>query len=136
MRRRRFEERAFFPWEARHGLRHWFGVRRVRALLLGASALGFLVVIGLRERRQVGVRQTRAVLLDVGRAVDAFMASHDGACPRDLAAATAYVSLKEPPRDAWGHPLRLICPGRREGSRYELLSDGPDGLPAGLDRIE
>jgi general secretion pathway protein G len=40
------------------------------------------------------------------------------------------------PSDAWGRPLRLICPSGRPGYEYELMSDGPDGEPGGLDRIE
>jgi general secretion pathway protein G len=39
------------------------------------------------------------------------------------------------PRDAWERPLRIQCPGR-DRARYDLFSDGPDGLPGGLDRIE
>jgi general secretion pathway protein G len=38
--------------------------------------------------------------------------------------------------DAWGRPFRLVCPSRREGVAYDLSSDGPDGEPGGLDRIE
>ena len=34
-----------------------------------------------------------------------------------------------------GKPLRLSCPGA-EHARYDLSSDGPDGRPGGLDRIE
>jgi len=64
------------------------------------------------------------------------MADHDGGCPGDLAAAAAYGRFEQSPRDAWGRPLRLTCPGRREGFAYELISDGPDGKPGGLDRIE
>jgi hypothetical protein len=29
-----------------------------------------------------------------------------------------------------------VCPSRREGLAYDLSSDGPDGEPGGLDRIE
>lgn len=135
-RRRTAEERIFFPWESRGGVRYWLGLGRVRSVVVGAAVVGFIVVIGVRERRQAGIRQTRATLLDASHAVDSFMAGHDGACPPDLRTAAAYAKLKEPPRDAWGRPLRLVCPGRLEGSRYELMSDGPDGKPGGLDRIE
>ncbi len=135
-RRRAAEERIFFPWESRGGVRYWLGLGRVRSVLLGLAVVGFIALIGVRERRQAGIRQTRATLLDVRHAVNRFMAGHDGGCPESLAVAAAYANLKEAPRDAWGHPLRLICPGRRDGSRYELMSDGPDGKPGGLDRIE
>ena len=38
--------------------------------------------------------------------------------------------------DAWGKPVRLLCPGRRDPAGFELSSDGPDGLPGGLDRVQ
>ena len=40
------------------------------------------------------------------------------------------------PVDAWGRPLRLVCPGLRDPRGFDVYSDGPDGLPGGLDRIE
>jgi general secretion pathway protein G len=40
------------------------------------------------------------------------------------------------PVDAWGRPLRLTCPGRNDPTRYDLMSDGPDGELGGLDRVE
>ena len=87
-------------------------------------------------RRRAGERQTRSTLLGVRHAVDAYIAEHDGGCPPELSAVADYAKFEEIPKDAWGRPLRLVCPGRREGSSYELMSDGPDGKPAGLDRIE
>jgi general secretion pathway protein G len=137
MRRRRVTEpRIFFPWEGRGGLLRRLRLGRVRLLIGIGLVLLFLGVVAVRERNRAGLRQTRAILIDTHAAVDAYMADHDGGCPQDLAAAAGYGGFKEPPRDAWGRPLRLVCPGRREGSSYELMSDGPDGKPGGLDRIE
>ena len=47
-----------------------------------------------------------------------------------------YARFKEPPADAWGKPLRLICPAQQLGKSYVLESGGPDGEPGGLDRIQ
>jgi hypothetical protein len=69
-------------------------------------------------------------------AVDAYLAENEGNCPPGLEKVLDYVSFKKLPSDAWGNPLRLVCPARRADERYELLSDGPDGKPGGLDRIE
>lgn len=135
-RRRSAEQRIFFPWEARGGAWRRLRLGRVRPLLLVAVLLGLVVMIGVRERRRAGVRQTRATLLDARAAVDGYMADHDGGCPAELDAVVSYGQFERAPRDAWGRPLRLVCPGRREGSSYELMSDGPDGKPGGLDRIE
>lgn len=132
MRRRRSnDQRIFFPWESRGGFRRWLGLGRARPFLLAAVLLGFVVLVGLRERRWSGIRQTRATLLDVRRAVDVWMAHHDASCPPGLEAV-----VERAPTDAWGRPLRFVCPSPREGAAYELMSDGPDGEPGGLDRIE
>ena len=135
-RRRATEQRIFFPWESRGGIWRRLRLGRVRPLILGALLVAFVVTVAVRERRRAGVRQTRATLLDARAAVDGYMADHDGGCPESLAAIVGYGSFTDPPHDAWGRPLRLVCPGRREGTSYELMSDGPDGKPGGLDRIE
>jgi general secretion pathway protein G len=100
------------------------------------AVLGLIAWVAVRERTRSGVRQTRATLLDARRAVDAYMAENDGGCPQDLGAVVQYSRQDAPPKDAWGRPLRLVCPPKREGAAYELSSDGPDGKPGGLDRIE
>ena len=105
-------------------------------MLSVALLLAFVVLVGSRERRQSGVRQTRATLVSMRHAVDAYMAETDGGCPPSLDKVLDLSSFKKLPSDAWGNPLRLVCPARRSDERYELLSDGPDGKPGGLDRIE
>jgi general secretion pathway protein G len=99
-------------------------------------ALTLFGVIATRERKSSGIRQTRATLLALRPALDAYLAENDGVCPESLDRVLDYSSFRKAPLDAWGRPLRLVCPGRREGERYELSSDGPDGEPGGLDRIE
>ena len=70
-------------------------------------------------------------------AIEAYMADHDGGCPPALSALPEqYARFKEPPTDAWGHQLRLICPADTLGKSYVLESGGPDGEPGGLDRIQ
>ena len=135
-RRRATEQRIFFPWEGRGGLFRRLRLGRVRLLIGIGLVLAFIAVVAVRERNRSGLRQTRATLIDTRVAVDSYMADHDGGCPQDLGAVMSYGTFTKPPRDAWGRPLRLVCPGRREGSSYELMSDGPDGKPGGLDRIE
>jgi general secretion pathway protein G len=132
-RRRSVERRIFFPWEGHGGFRRWLGLGRFRPFALAVGAVVVVVLVGLRERRAAGLRETRASLLDAHRAVETYLIDHDGGCPPSLEAVTEDGHM---PRDAWGRPLRLICPGRRADSRFELMSDGPDGIPEGLDRIE
>lgn len=130
-------KRVVFPWEGRTGgLRRFLRLGRLKPVMLAAGVVGTLVLIGVRERRESGIRQTRATLVGARSAVEAYIADHDGGCPPSLAATADFGRFDGEPRDAWGRPLRLICPGRFEGSAFELMSDGPDGEPGGLDRIE
>lgn len=135
-RRRSVERRIFFPWEGHGGLRRWLGLGRFRPFALAVAAVAIVVVVGLRERKAAGVRETRAVLLDARHAVETYLIDHDGGCPPSVEAVAEHSASGRVPRDAWGRPLRLICPGRRADASFELMSDGPDGIPEGLDRIE
>lgn len=130
------EQRSFFPWERRGGLFRRLGLYRLRPLLGVGLAICLLVVVVVRERRAAGLRHTRAILLDVRQAVDAYLADHKGKCPEDFSALSDYATFKGTPRDAWGQPLTLICPGADPGEAYVLMSAGPDGIAGGLDRIE
>jgi general secretion pathway protein G len=130
------EPKILFPWEARGGLRRFLRLGRLRPFVLIFGVVGFVTLVGVRERRASGIRQTRATLLGARRIVDGYLADHDGGCPPSLETASEEAHLEGVPKDAWGRPLRLVCPGRWDGARYELLSDGPDGEPGGLDRVE
>ena len=53
-------------------------------------------------------------------AVDAYMADHDGGCPAPaLDGLGNYTNFEIVPKDAWGKPLRLECPGG-DHARYDL----------------
>jgi len=135
---RRFpgERRIRFPWERRAGLRSLLMLGRVGPVLVVIGVLGTIAVLGVRERHSAGVRQTRATLIGVRHAIDAFRADNGGGCPSGLDKLTSYGNFKDAPTDAWGHALRFVCPAHREGEAYQLSSDGPDGEPGGLDRVE
>jgi general secretion pathway protein G len=126
----------FLPWERRVGLLRRLGLSRLRPFLLAMAALAVIAVIGVRERHKTGERATRAAIAVVRRGLDAYRADHEGKCPRQIEDLETLGYLSDVPDDAWGRPLRLTCPSRREGAAYDLSSDGPDGEPGGLDRIE
>ena len=135
--KREADRRILFPWEGRGGLRRFIELGRVRPIAGGALIIAILVTIGVHEHREAGIRRTRATLLGVRSAIEAYMADHDGACPPALSALPEqYARFKEPPTDAWGQRLRLICPAEQQGKSYVLESAGPDGVPGGLDRIQ
>lgn len=132
----RATSRTYFPWEGRGGFLRRLGLGRARPAAAAAGVLAFVLVVALRDRERAGVRQTRATIAAASRAVELHLADHDGGCPPDLAAAMRHAGLEGPRPDAWGRPLRLVCPGSAEGKPFDLLSDGPDGKPLGLDRVE
>lgn len=135
--KREANRRILFPWEGRGGLRRFIELGRVRPIASGLSVVAILLVIGVHGHREAGIRRTRATLLGVRSAIEAYMADHDGSCPPALSALPEqYARFKEPPTDAWGHELRLICPADQQGKSYVLESAGPDGVPGGLDRIQ
>jgi general secretion pathway protein G len=130
------EPTVFFPWERRHGVRSLLGRTRARQALLVALALAALVLLGQRERRGSEVRATRATITMAMRAVGAWRADHDRACPSSLAELVSGGYLHQVPRDAWGRTLRVVCPGRKDPRGFDVSSDGPDGEPGGPDRVE
>jgi general secretion pathway protein G len=134
--RRPAPRNIYLPWERRGGLVRRLGLSRARPFLLALSVLSLIFLIGMRERQRTGERATRAAIIVVRRALDAYRADHDGKCPRQLEELETSGYMTEIPDDAWGRPLRLVCPSRTEGAAYDLMSDGPDGEPGGLDRIE
>lgn len=134
-RRRSTERQTYFPWEKRGGILRRLRVHEARPFAVVAVFLALVVLLGVRERRDAGVRRTRATILNVRAALDAHLAEHEGACPPGLEAIGGALGTEGPPVDAWGRPLRLLCPGR-DRARYDVFSNGPDGQPGGLDRIE
>jgi hypothetical protein len=124
------------PWERRGGVVRRLGLSRARPLLLTCAVVLLFVLIGVREHRAAGVRSTRASLLVVRQALDAYRASHGGKCPPDLFELEKKNYLSRLPTDAWGRSFILTCPGHFDPSSYEVSSAGPDGEQGGLDRIQ
>jgi general secretion pathway protein G len=136
MTRRRSDARVFFPWERRRGLFGALGRTRLRLVVAVVFVLSAIVFVHLREEHAAAVRATRAALSTAERAVFAYRADHAGECPRGLSEVVKGGYVAEMPIDAWGRPLRLTCPGRRDPLGFDVSSDGPDGEPGGLDRVE
>ncbi len=134
--KRRSGSKVFFPWERRRGL---FGVLgRARVRLVAGAIVVLLVIVWIRgrEEKEAAKRATRASITNMHRAVSAYRADHAGSCPKELAELVTGGYARDVPVDAWGRPLRLTCPGRLDPQGFEISSDGPDGIPGGLDRVE
>jgi len=114
----------------------WIRFGHLRPILTICLIGVTVVAISARERREAGLRQTRASLEHTRQAVESFMAEHEGACPASIQELAAYTKRKQVPRDAWGQLPRLTCPSRQAEIGYEVVSDGPDRIPGGVDRVE
>jgi general secretion pathway protein G len=129
-------QRVFFPWERPRGLWGAIGRARLRWIIVAVGVIAFAVVAHRREEHAAAVRATRATIDTAFHALIAYRADHAGGCPREWREMVAGNYLRDLPLDAWGHPLRLTCPGRRDRAGFDLESDGADGLTSGLDRVE
>jgi general secretion pathway protein G len=130
------EPRVFFPWERRQGFRSLLGRSRARQILLLVAGLVVFAVLARRERRGSEVAATRNAITMTMQAVQEWRADHDRGCPSSLGDLVSAGYLHQVPRDAWGKPLRVVCPGRKDARGFDVSSDGPDGEPGGLDRVE
>ena len=133
---RRDEPKVFFPWERRRGVRSLFMRARGRQALIVVCGVVSFGVLSHVERRSSEVRATRVQITNTQSAVGAWRADHDHSCPGSLADLVSGGYLSELPRDAWGRLLRVSCPGRKDPRGFDVSSDGADGEPRGLDRVE
>jgi general secretion pathway protein G len=108
----------------------------VRQVLLVCGVIAFIILLRHREEHSAAVRATRATITTAERAVAMYRADHAGDCPKAFADVVTGGYTRHLPLDAWGRPLRLACPGRKDPAGFDVSSDGPDGLPGGLDRVE
>jgi general secretion pathway protein G len=136
LRRSPESRRVFFPWEKKRGALGVLGRARTRLIVLAALVVLSALALRRREEKLASIRATRASIDVADRSVASYRADHGGACPRDLGELVAGGYARDLAVDAWGHPLRLACPGLREPRGFDVYSDGPDGLPGGLDRVE
>ena len=97
--------------------------------------MGFGVLSHL-ERRSSDVRATRAEITSTINAVGAWRADHDRACPGSLADLVVRRLPLASCRATLGPPPPGELPGRRDPRGFDVSSDGADGEPRGLDRVE
>jgi general secretion pathway protein G len=127
---------VFLPWERKNAWVGRGGRARIRTLVLFALAGVFLYMLRVREERAAALRATRASIANAYRGTLSFRAEHAGACPKSAQELSNGGYTAETPIDAWGRPIRIVCPGLSDPKSFELVSDGPDGVPFGLDRVE
>jgi len=138
--RRRQGERVSLPWERRAG--RWRGVLRntrwqalLGLLMLVLLALGF----ARYARHRIRLRDTQVAIGQVKQAIDRFRADV-GRCPSSDAELlhpplSQKHYLDSMPKDGWGQPLAIRCPGYF-GEDAEVISAGPSGSLLRDDNIQ
>ncbi len=140
MARRRQRERVSLPWEGRGG--RWRGtLNNTRWQAVVGLALLVVLTIGFTRhaRNRVRVRDTQVAIAQVKQAIDRFR-TDVGRCPSsDTELLHPPVSQKHyldsMPRDGWGKPLSIRCPGYFE-EEAEVISAGPSGSLLKDDNIQ
>ncbi len=132
MPRRSSSTNVTLPWERRGTLFRQLlrGPRwKVGLAALALVGLAALTVETAAERSRL--RETRAAIAEAHRAIALFRAQV-GRCPRSTTelvhpprSRTRY--LREVPKDGWGRPLWLRCPGHDDPDGEDVLSAGPSG---------
>ena len=129
--RRRQRERVSLPWERRGGRwRRTLNNTRWQALLGLVLLVVFTIGFTRYARNRVRVRDTRVAIAQVKQAIDRFRADV-GRCP------SSNTELLHPPlsqkhyldsmpKDGWGRPLSIQCPGHFEDDA-DVISAGPSG---------
>lgn len=132
MARKRREKGIALPWENRGNPvgQLLVGARRraIASTILFVLAVYWMVAA---VRNRDAERETRLVVAEVERAVHRFRADH-GRCPRSLdelihppRAGARY--LREIPRDGWGEPLLVRCPGLYDPDAVDVIAAGERG---------
>ena len=131
-RRKRTARNVPLPWEGRHAwIAQLFSLRRVRPLLIAGAIVTAIIAAYDMAVQRSRVRESRAAIAEVRRAIAAFRAELDR-CPRSTVelvhppkAGAQY--LDELPRDGWGHELLVRCPGTINPQSADVLSAGASG---------
>ena len=140
MARRTQRERVSLPWERRGG-RWRTALRNTRWQAL----LGFVVLVVLTigfaryARHRIRVRDTQVAIAQVKQAIDRFRADV-GRCPRSNTELlhpplSQKHYLDSMPKDGWGRPLSIRCPGHFE-EEADVISAGPSGSLLKDDNIQ
>ncbi len=119
-----WEQRGVWARQVLAGPR-WKVALLVLLLLLGAWG------VARAAMDQAHLRETRAAIAEVHRAIESFRADL-GRCPRSTQELVdpprpGRGYLREIPTDGWGRRLWVRCPGRDDPAGADVVSAGPSG---------
>ncbi len=94
------------------------------------------VAIGLRKRaRDAQIQIARVTVLQLSALFFQHRLANGGDCP-SIPQWLEDKTIKSEPKDPWGHPLVVVCPGEHDESGADIISSGPDGQTGNQDDIE
>jgi len=99
-------------------------------LIMGAIVIG--------SRRKTRDAQVQIAKLGVQQLSGLFFnhrLANSGECP-SIKKWLEDKPLKSEPKDPWGHPLVIICPGEHDEGSADIISPGLDGEAGNQDDIE
>jgi general secretion pathway protein G len=99
-------------------------------LIMGA------IVVKLRRGTVEAQRQiARVQIHDLAGMFLNYRVGNSGDCPT-IAQWIEDKTLKEEPKDPWGHALTIVCPGQHDDASADIVSLGPDGQANSKDDIQ
>lgn len=130
-------------------IRAAFTLMEVLLVLAIMGVIMSLVVPKLLGRQQhANVDATRLSIRGVEQALKMYALDHGGRFPSTAEGLAVLISkpdqrdpkwrgpyLEEPPRDAWGTPLKYSYPGQHHQDSFDISSAGPDGVSGNDDDI-
>jgi hypothetical protein len=99
------------------------------AVGIAVAALPVLLLfLGYGDDNRCGcIRNTNIWIHTVEQAMAHYQTDHANPCPPSLQTLVDERYLSRLPRDEWGQPLRMTCPGSRNGAEVDVVSAGKDG---------
>lgn len=121
-------------------MRELLAGRRWKVLLILGIAVGVLFLVGSSAQHARRVRDTRAGIAEIKRAISAFR-SDLGRCPHSLdelahPPRSGRRYLRDVPVDGWGRAFFVRCPGRYDPNGADVISAGPSGSYLEDDNIQ
>jgi len=108
-------------------------------IMLVLALIGLImgtVVVGLQRRARDA--QILVARQHINQLVGMFLqhrVANGGECP-SVKQWVEDKTLKTEPRDPWGHPLVIVCPGEHDEGSADVVSLGPDGQSGSKDDIQ
>ena len=105
-----------------------FSMIEIMIVLALIGLITGMVAVGIQKsNRDAKIRITKNQIHGLAQFIFQHRQLNSGACP-DIQQWLVDKTLRSEPKDPWGHPLRIVCPGtHEEEDSADIVSLGPDG---------